>query len=249
MEKIPKDSIKLSAKDFKSKIKHYVKLHRELHGKCAKWEDIRDDFLTSFPEESSGKVIQEIEIQSKKVEKEEKRYGIFIGRVQPFTKGHNEIIQEIIRDGKIPIIIIGSTNKNDEKNPLSYEERVKLIRKVYPFGCKFIELPDKDNWTYWYETVKTNLENIAPIEQMTIYSHTKEVDKLNFEFKNNLYKQENYIKIFEVEGYNIKYLDEVTCSLGKTIHASDVRKSEGIAMRNLDARIYRELKEKHNWWK
>ena len=36
---------------------------------------------------------------------------------------------------------------------------------------------------------------------------------------------------------------------GNVIHASDIRKSENTAKNNLDARIYRVLKDDYGWWK
>ena len=55
--------------------------------------------------------------------------------------------------------------------------------------------------------------------------------------------------MFEENGVKIKVMEEVVCSLGETIHASDVRKNESVAIRNLDARIYKELKDVYGWWK
>jgi len=241
---------RLSKEDFDKNVKHYVNVHRGLHGKYTKWEDIHADFLKSFPEEEPFEVMLEIEKQSTKMDADEKQYGIFIGRAQPFTNAHNEIIQSIIRDGKTPIIIIGSIDKNDDRNPLTFEERKSLIKKVYPFGCRFIGLDDKDDWNYWYEMVKTNLEKIAPIKQMTLYSHSKPEDVYDtFEFKGIIYNKCHYTEIFRMEGFGVKDFDEVTCFLGNVIHASDVRKDEEIAKRNLDARIYRVLKDKIGWWK
>ena len=74
------------------------------------------------------------------------------------------------------------------------------------------------------------------------------IDNKDFEYKGKKYLNESYTKVFEENSIKIKMMDEVVCSLGETIHASNVRENESIAIRNLDARIYMELKNTHNWW-
>ena len=73
-------------------------------------------------------------------------------------------------------------------------------------------------------------------------------DNKDFEYRGVTYQNESYTKMFEENGVQIKVINEVTCKLGHTIHASDVRDSEEIAKRNLDARIFRTLKDKFGWW-
>ena len=182
--------------------------------------------------------------------KETERVGVFMGRCQPFSNAHNDIIQEMIRDGIKPVIILGSINKNDERNPLTFEERKALIKKIYPFGVKIVGLPDQDNWEDWMNSVidMFNKEGMNP-DIATLYSHVKDTDRTDFKYKGIEYKSESYTKMFEVNGISIKNIDEKTCFLGNVIHASDIRKDEEIAKRNLDARIYRTLKDKFDWWK
>lgn len=232
--------------NFEKNIRHYVKLHRELHGIGFSKESIVKDVLNSFEYDEVDTYLEVERI----MKYEFTEYGVLMGRFQPFTNGHSEIVQEILRDGKTPIICIGSANKTDLRNPLSARDRQKLIRLVYPFGCKFVILDDKDNWTDWFNNIDNELKTIQPNkDKITLYSHRKAEDKTNFEYCGKHYKEESYVKMFEIEGYNIKNINEVTCSIGQVIHASDVREDEETAKRNVDARIYRVLKDKFGWWK
>jgi len=62
-----------------------------------------------------------------------RKYGVFIGRFQPFHKGHEEVVQQIIKDGLIPFIIIGSAcQSNTDKNPKSFSVRSKIIQDRFP---------------------------------------------------------------------------------------------------------------------
>jgi len=237
-------------KDFKEKVKYYINIHRELHGSTFKWEDVVSDFVREFPDVESMKVLYEIEKQEEDYRNNFKRYGIFLGRFMPFTDAHSAIVQEILRDGKIPIIILGGTNKVDDRHPLSYDDRVKLIKKVYPFDCKYIGLEDKNNWTEWYISLIDSITDLnIKLDQITLYYHDKAEDKSDFECLGKYYANENYTTIFRDNNINMKNVDSIKCNLGNVIHATDVRKDENIAKRNLDARIYRALKDKFNWWK
>jgi len=55
--------------DFQKDIKHYIKVHKELHGSAFKWEDVHKDFMGSFPESDAMEVMDEIERQEKQTAK------------------------------------------------------------------------------------------------------------------------------------------------------------------------------------
>jgi len=194
--------------------------------------------------------MQEFEDIQKDIKiKPEDKVGLIIGRFAPFHIGHNAIIQDIIRDGRIPLIILGGMGKEDERHPLSYDDRVKLIKKVYPIGCKFIGLEDKDNWTEWYNSVKENITKMdIKKEQIILYSHNKDIDRLDFEYEGKQYQNEFYSKMFEENGVKIKKLDEFVDNKGKVVHATKVRNSREYAIRNLDARVFRMLEDTYKWW-
>jgi len=172
-------------------------------------------------------------------------YGVFFGRFQPFHKGHDSIIQEIILDKKIPLIIIGSTNVKNEKNPLSFEERDELIRSIYGHNVFVLGQRDFDCWDTWYDTVINRIKMFS--DNITIYAHNKESDRINFTYKGKLYENEFYTKVFEEHGFKIKNISEYTCKMNNVIHATDIRNDLEANKYNVDARIYRKLKDKYGW--
>jgi nicotinamide mononucleotide adenylyltransferase len=227
---------------------YYYDMHKLLHGKNFSIEDVKNEIKYNI---GSNKYYENRsfirEILYKKYYNNEK-YGIFIGRFQPFHNGHNQTIQEIIRDGKIPVIFIGSINKNDENNPLSFIEREEIINIIYKKECIIIPLEDCDNWNTWFKSINGSLyKNRIKKNDCTLYFHNKDIDKQNFNFRGEYYENESYTIMFQEDGFNVKPVCEKMCDFGWTIHASEIRKDETIAQRNLDSRVYKYLKNK-GWW-
>ena len=54
--------------------------------------------------------------------------GVFYGRMNPFTRGHKAAINEIRSLGLKPVVIV-THSQNSEKNPLTVNEKINLIRK------------------------------------------------------------------------------------------------------------------------
>ena len=84
-----------------------------------------------------------------------KKQVLFIGRFQPFHKGHLGTIQKIaqVEDVGELIIGIGSSDKSyTSYNPFTAEEREEMIRSALklkiPFEIKHIpDVTDNDEWT------------------------------------------------------------------------------------------------------
>jgi nicotinamide-nucleotide adenylyltransferase len=79
--------------------------------------------------------------------------ALFVGRFQPFHKGHLHAIENILKDYNKVVILIGSVNKKDGNNPFSFEERRKMIDGCLKH-CKnrygiigMPDMPDDDQWT------------------------------------------------------------------------------------------------------
>ncbi len=59
--------------------------------------------------------------------------ALFIGRFQPFHKGHEFAIDYIFEKNpnlEVLNIAIGSINKNNEKNPWTFEQRKQMLEKT-----------------------------------------------------------------------------------------------------------------------
>lgn len=130
------------------------------------------------------------------------KYGVFIGRFQPFHVGHQSIINKIIEDGLEPLVIIGSAQESDtEKNPYHYTDRDAMIRCIYP-NIITKPLEDVDCWDSWHTSLLELLATVDQPETMTIYLHDKLEDLQNFTFRGKDYTNESYSKMYEVDGFN-----------------------------------------------
>ena len=82
--------------------------------------------------------------------------ALFVGRFQPFHKGHLHAIKTILKDFNKVIIVIGSTNIEDEKNPFSTKERIRMIKgslEKFRNKIKVITIPDVHNDILWTKMI------------------------------------------------------------------------------------------------
>ncbi len=132
------------------------------------------------------------------------RRGIFIGRFQPFHKGHLSIINEMEKAENLEEIIVGigtSQCSHTNYNPFTSKERETMIRRSVK-GKKLlhiVEIPDINDFPKWVEHV----EKLSPKFDV-IYSGNTIVKKL-FEGKgyetrpkSDNYKEINATKIREL---------------------------------------------------
>ena len=131
------------------------------------------------------------------------KYGLLLGRFQspgPHS-GHQHIINKIISDGLEPIIIVGSADKHDERNPYHPLERIHMIRLVYP-GIKCLALNDSLDWDKWYNSLLKAIQLTVTddLSETTIYLHEKLEDLTNFTFRGIDYTNESYCKLYELTG-------------------------------------------------
>lgn len=82
--------------------------------------------------------------------------GLFIGRFQPFHKGHLDALKQVLGQMNFIKIVIGSSNKKRTKdNPLTYTERKKYIQSVLPFKQYTIyPVPDVPSDNAWIKNVR-----------------------------------------------------------------------------------------------
>lgn len=85
--------------------------------------------------------------------------ALFIGRFQPFHKGHLAVVKDILKKYDEIIIAIGSSNERCTKeNPFSYNERKAMIQKTLDGSnirnYKIIPSPDLYNDVLWVNDIK-----------------------------------------------------------------------------------------------
>ena len=76
--------------------------------------------------------------------------SLFVGRWQPFHKGHKKLIETVLKKGKSVIIAIRDTEVN-QSNPYTVYERWNMIqRALYKYGdlVKIVVIPDIDEICY-----------------------------------------------------------------------------------------------------
>lgn len=89
--------------------------------------------------------------------------GLVIGRFQPFHLGHLYLIQKALEHAEKIVIIVGSSNVHDENNPLSYEKRVEMLKKVIEhegWGDRIIKIvpsPDDPSDDEWLKLLLANV--------------------------------------------------------------------------------------------
>ena len=77
--------------------------------------------------------------------------ALFIGRFQPFHKGHLNAIKIAEKNFKVIIGIGSSEEKNTIKNPFSFEERKEMISKI--LSNEIIRIPDMESNKEWTEHI------------------------------------------------------------------------------------------------
>jgi cytidyltransferase-like protein len=81
-------------------------------------------------------------------DRQKHKYGLFLGRFQPFHDGHGSIVMDAWNDCEHLVIAIGSSQEERTKrNPLSFAERAALIRALtwYNKDITIIGIPDREN--------------------------------------------------------------------------------------------------------
>ena len=77
------------------------------------------------------------------------KYALFIGRWQPFHKGHHALMSTMLQQGKKLCIAIRDTEVS-AFDPLTADERLEMLRKVFPDtdAVKIVVIPDIESVNY-----------------------------------------------------------------------------------------------------
>lgn len=62
-----------------------------------------------------------------------------VGRFQPPTIGHAAMIQALVNTGKPAYVFVSSSQSPKAKNPLTSEEKVAFLQKMFPKGVTFVD--------------------------------------------------------------------------------------------------------------
>ncbi|MDQ1281198.1 MAG: nicotinamide-nucleotide adenylyltransferase [Thermoproteota archaeon] len=86
--------------------------------------------------------------------------GLYVGRFQPFHRGHSEVVKGLLKKVDELVVVIGSSQKSHElENPFTSGERIEMIRAsldeigVSPSKHYLIPVPDSQDHSLWVPQV------------------------------------------------------------------------------------------------
>lgn len=92
----------------------------------------------------------------------------FVGRFQPFHKGHKKAVETLQEDYNV-VIVLGVTEERDRENPLSFDERKEIIRSCFP-DIEMFGIKDRESDKEWADKLeeKTEIGAVATRNPKTI---------------------------------------------------------------------------------
>ncbi len=123
--------------------------------------------------------------------------ALFIGRFQPFHKGHLKLLQEIAKKYDQIIIGIGSSQyKNTSENPFSFEERKLMIEKSLKErdikNFKIVAIPDIHNPPKWVDHVTSIVSDFDVVISNNSFTRQLFEKKGHFVEKTGLFNRDKY---------------------------------------------------------
>lgn len=97
--------------------------------------------------------------------------ALFVGRFQPFHKGHLHLVRQILEDHPRIVLGIGSAQySHDLRNPFTAAERYEMIRRTLEGagleGWEVVPIPDTGVHAVWV----THVQNLVPPFDV-VYTH------------------------------------------------------------------------------
>lgn len=88
---------------------------------------------------------------------------ISFGRMNGVTKGHLKLMNKLVALGKehnaTPMLFL-SHSQDKKKNPLSYDDKIKIVKNVAPSGLKVVNSEAKNIFDVMKATVKLGAKNL-----------------------------------------------------------------------------------------
>ena len=94
--------------------------------------------------------------------------ALFVGRFQPFHRGHEKAIKNLLKKYEKIIVVIAAAEKSrTEKNPFTAEERKAMLERAFPKEInenkiEIINVEDKASDEEWVNDIlsKANFDEI-----------------------------------------------------------------------------------------
>ena len=111
---------------------------------------------------------------NKEIAPTDSKYAVFIGRYQPYHRGHITLIEQKLNEGR-PVLIMVRDIEPDEKNPFTTEQTVEMIRKYHAAkghdNVKVMIIPDIES-VNWGRGVGYEMNEFTPPENIGWISAT-----------------------------------------------------------------------------
>lgn len=115
-------------------------------------------------------------------------YVISFVRMNGVTKGHLKLMDKLVALGKqhnaTPMLFL-SHSQDKKKNPLSYDDKIKIVKSVAPSGLKVVNSEAKNIFDVMKATVKLGAKNlliVAGSDRVKEFQRfTKYADELNLD--------------------------------------------------------------------
>lgn len=115
-------------------------------------------------------------------------YVISFVRMNGVTKGHLKLMDKLVALGKqhnaTPMLFL-SHSQDKKKNPLSYDDKIKIVKSVAPSGLKVVNSEAKNIFDVMKATVKFGAKNlliVAGSDRVKEFQRfTKYADELNLD--------------------------------------------------------------------
>lgn len=113
---------------------------------------------------------------------------VSFGRMNGVTKGHLKLMDKLVALGKqhnaTPMLFL-SHSQDKKKNPLSYDDKIKIVKSVAPSGLKVVNSEAKNIFDVMKATVKLGAKNlliVAGSDRVKEFQRfTKYADELNLD--------------------------------------------------------------------
>ena len=137
--------------------------------------------------------------------------GLYIGRFQPFHRGHLSAVRQALKQVDELYIAIGSSQyDHTEDNPFTAKERAEMIRLALEENglldrCRVFELPDihdNDGWTAYVRTI------IPPFEMVFVGNNG---------LVKELFERFDKAEIFEVEHEVSVSATKIRCAMARGV--------------------------------
>ena len=136
-----------------------------------------------------------------------KKRALFVGRFQPLHKGHLKVIKDTSKRYREIAIVIGSANKDDDKNPFNAEHRKNMIIEtlkkegIENYSIFIVpDIPDDNKWPAHVEKFTGKFDLVIT--------------------RNDLVK-----RLFENAGKEVEYIPELYYDISSTDIREKLKKS------------------------